>query len=467
MADIAAKLKSIFSDLDRDKNLTISRSQLKAVLQCMDPTLTQADLDGIFDCVDKNGNNKIEYNEFLDFIFELQQDDGQAPPKGTPRQLLTPRSTGAKKLFDISRWQKALNSDSSTLAFHCDEQASVMHCLIREFPAFDFHSPEGLTLAEEFALIWQEDMSGKFDEYGYFGADEAFHNALFGACLLGLKARGLLHFKQRKCRHFGNYFQLLLSDAPPNDSEILKAVYEELDATPTFTLKDWFEEKSGKWGQDNTTQLVVQSLVQRGILEEGSYGDALTKTHFHTKDHEIEAAIKRRLRAVITGEITGDNRSVALLALCRIADLRDISTDTMVENMFGKDHAKTMAKQVDLLLKKTCNVGGCLITEELNKMFDHLPSHMQDYLASEEFTKNAIAKFRSMDKDSSGCLSPEEVAANIKECMPQELIDKLGVRSDCLAKIIPMFGVDPDGKVKEEGFIGFSMWCETLRILGA
>jgi len=135
--------------------------------------------------------------------------------------------------------------------------------------------------------------------------------------------------------------------------------------------------------------------------------------------------------------------------------------------MFGKDHAKTMAKQVDLLLKKTCNVGGCLITEELNKMFDHLPSHMQDYLASEEFTKNAIAKFRSMDKDSSGCLSPEEVAANIKECMPQELIDKLGVRSDCLAKIIPMFGVDLDGKVKEEGFIGFSMWCETLRILGA
>merc|ERR1719272_2375124 len=55
-------------------------------------------------------------------------------------------------------------------------------------------------------------------EFSLFGSDEPFHNALFGACLLGLRARGLLDLMETKCSYLGTYFKLILSGSAPEDS---------------------------------------------------------------------------------------------------------------------------------------------------------------------------------------------------------------------------------------------------------
>lgn len=330
------------------------------------------------------------------------------------------------------------------------------------YPDLAAQSPEGLTLAEEFVLVWQDSETGQLAEYSYFGSDEPYHNALFGACLLGLKARNLLEFTERKCHYLGTYFLPELSGSPPADSKVLKIVYDELASKPDNSLKMWFEQKSGKWGQDETTKTVLASLVERGILGAGEAGDTDDVTTYPLKNKEIDTALKKRLIDVAYGNREADTRSMAILALCRTVDMRNPEKpDVMFENIFGKDKAAEAVGKVDKLVSKVLAFQGVTV-EMINAMLDELPHETQNQLCSDQFWNDAYAKFEKLDVDGSGKLECENLEAAANECLPKKLADELLIDKKSFVTLVLLFDQDNDGYIEKDEFVGFLMWCKAM-----
>jgi Ca2+-binding EF-hand superfamily protein len=463
---LATKLKNIFTEFDSDKSAVIIKDKLCSVLKQLDNSFNQSELDCLFEVADKNKDGVIQYNEFIDFVCFLG-DDGKTsvPDAGMVRG---PDDTTAAdlvtkfKLMDTGHWKNVLAS-GSLIAFMADQQSSMIRSLVRNFPDLAAQSPEGLTLAEEFVLLWQNEETGKLAEYGFFGKDEPFHNALFGACLLGLRARDLLDFKFNDCPYLGNRYTLNLKGEAPTDSAVLKAVYDELASQPELALKGWFEKKSGKWGQDQTTKLVLSSLVERGVLEQGSEGDAMGVAEYPTKDPEIKKALKERLRKVASGEVDADNRSVALLALCRTADLRDSTTNVMMTQIFGKEAAESMAAAIDSKIQKVCQFAG-VGCDALNLVIDEMQHDWIEKLCSDAAYGAAESKFKSIDKDGAGFIAGDGLTEAVPLSLTPKILEAMGCAQETQSKILMMFDVDQDGKLDLEEFTIFAVWAEALKL---
>eukprot|EP00928_Gymnodinium_smaydae_P026960 TRINITY_DN21003_c0_g1_i1.p1 TRINITY_DN21003_c0_g1~~TRINITY_DN21003_c0_g1_i1.p1 ORF type:complete len:324 (+),score=92.42 TRINITY_DN21003_c0_g1_i1:65-1036(+) len=56
-----------------DCDQTIGRQQMKAAIKRLDSSRSDAELDAFFETVDLNKNGKIEYEEFIDFVFSNDQ----------------------------------------------------------------------------------------------------------------------------------------------------------------------------------------------------------------------------------------------------------------------------------------------------------------------------------------------------------------------------------------------------------
>jgi len=458
-ANAAARLKAIFSDFDTDNKFAITRRQLSDVFKTLAPDFTSKMLEALMDSVDANGDGKIDYGEFVDFLFFLSGDEGDAPMCTIPKSQIE-ELVKKSKMFDTSRWQRVA-SGAGAWGFMVDEEATALRNLVRNFPDLDENSPEGLTLAEEFVLVWQE-KSGEFEGYSYFGADEQFHHAIFAACLMGLRARGLLDFQPKKCKWLGKVVKLVLKGDPPNDSEVLNAVYKELEANEDMVLKEWFESKTGKWGQDGTTSAVMKSLTNRGILGAGEAAGATNEAEFKLKDATKKNAINNRLRNVVSGKTPADSRSVALLALCRTADMRDMSSMVLLDNIFGEKDAKAMVPKLDALVEGKMNFKG-ITSEDLNTMIDAMPAEAQQALCGDEFWNKTQAEFKELDTKGEGLIAPAKIL-NIfgTKQWPKFLQGgtKQGMYDVCL-----MFDGDNDDRVSEEEYIGFRMWTEAMKML--
>lgn len=376
---------------------------------------------------------------------------------------------GARRLHhlesaNMDRWQ-GLFSGGGRFSFWVDSQATAIRYIVRNFPDVEFGGDD-LTLAESFLLIWQDE-KGKLKDYSFFGADEPYHNALFGAALLGLKARGLLDFQERNGIYLGKYFLPILSGEAPQDSDVLKAVYEELESEPKNSLKMWFEQKSGKWGQDETTRLTIQSLVNRGILEEEvQEGDMFSQAHVVPKDLSRRADIVARIQKLVTGEVKPeeDKRSMALLALCRTADLRDASKSTLMKRIFGKENLEDWIAKVDDKLHDFLPPPG-ISTEEIEKMLERMPKETQAHIKSDAFKEECKAKFNKVDESGNGALDPHELAPAVQECLPAEYIDAMKIEPNALSDILLMFDSNQNGKIEIEEFSDFMKWAMGMKII--
>eukprot|EP00416_Gambierdiscus_australes_P016609 CAMPEP_0171078002 /NCGR_PEP_ID=MMETSP0766_2-20121228/14381_1 /TAXON_ID=439317 /ORGANISM="Gambierdiscus australes, Strain CAWD 149" /LENGTH=441 /DNA_ID=CAMNT_0011535097 /DNA_START=41 /DNA_END=1366 /DNA_ORIENTATION=+ len=440
----------------------MTRSQMSQVLQSLNSGLTEDAINNLFDYVDKNGNGVIDYSEFVDFIYAVEE----APSQAAERRELNKKDSVSReqlgKAFDVSRWQKALSGGA--WGFACDHEASAIRLIVEQFPDIETLSPEGLTLAEEFALIWLDEETGELAEYSYFGKDEPFHNALFGAILIGLRARGCLSFKERKCRWTGKAYELVLSGEAPADSQVLAAAYEELASESGQSLKSWFERKSGKWGEDQSTKLTLQALVDRGVLEPGRYGDAYTNATFKVKERAVVDALQARLQAVTKGDSPADGRSLALLALCRTADRRDPATNNLMRSVFAPEDVAAMTARVDVLVKSSVSFRG-IGAEELNKMIDALPGEKQQLFESREFEEDVHAQFSALDTKGEGRIHPVSLAKVVDTQISGLVREKLGISEEGMQTVISLFDSDQDGFLEEETFKGFLMWCHALECL--
>eukprot|EP00928_Gymnodinium_smaydae_P078751 TRINITY_DN62839_c0_g1_i1.p1 TRINITY_DN62839_c0_g1~~TRINITY_DN62839_c0_g1_i1.p1 ORF type:complete len:1079 (+),score=270.93 TRINITY_DN62839_c0_g1_i1:84-3320(+) len=64
----AEHMREAFQAWDEDGNGTIEKSELKRVLQALDPDLSLKQLDKLMQAIDKNGNGMVEIEEFCDWI---------------------------------------------------------------------------------------------------------------------------------------------------------------------------------------------------------------------------------------------------------------------------------------------------------------------------------------------------------------------------------------------------------------
>eukprot|EP00927_Polykrikos_kofoidii_P059797 TRINITY_DN54927_c0_g1_i1.p1 TRINITY_DN54927_c0_g1~~TRINITY_DN54927_c0_g1_i1.p1 ORF type:complete len:472 (-),score=99.36 TRINITY_DN54927_c0_g1_i1:34-1449(-) len=464
MGETAEHLKKIFSEFDTDQTFKIGRARLTAVLKILDPTLDLTALDGVFDYVDKDQSGDVDYNEFIDFLMDLKQEPGSSPASPTSqnaRRALTTANLG--RLCDIDRWKKALRG-GGVWAFMIDEDASAVRQIVKKFPPFELMSSDGLTLAEEFILLWQ-DQDGDLHQYFYFGKDEPFHQSLYGACLLGLRSLDLLEFHERKCQYLGNYSIIETKGDRPKESKALRKVYDELAAADeNVSLKEWFQNKTGKWGQDDTTKIIIHSLIDRGILELENWGDEYDETRCNVLKPEVRDAILARMRAVVEGTAATDTRSVALLALCRTADMTDATTGALIKNMFPDGDAEALGRRVQEIVLEHFPFNG-VAQEEVSRMVRELPLTTQNYLGSEEFWADAEKKFNAIDKDGSQVLSASELAKAGDVILSKSFFEKLDVQPEGLETVIRMFDVEQKGMLDAKKFGAFYMWSQAMEIL--
>lgn len=65
---VSEEIKETFHAWDIHKTGCIDRSELKAVMKTIEPTMNDEDIENLFNQVDQNKNGKIEYDEFIDWI---------------------------------------------------------------------------------------------------------------------------------------------------------------------------------------------------------------------------------------------------------------------------------------------------------------------------------------------------------------------------------------------------------------
>lgn len=70
-ASAQTMLKEQFKKWDKDGNGVISKTELRELLQTLNPLFQVHDLDKMFIAIDKNGNGQIEYDEFVDWLFTI------------------------------------------------------------------------------------------------------------------------------------------------------------------------------------------------------------------------------------------------------------------------------------------------------------------------------------------------------------------------------------------------------------
>lgn len=64
------RVRDLFRDWDCDGNGCITEEELTLLLQKLNPSITQADAKDMFVACDQNSDGKVDYNEFLSWIFQ-------------------------------------------------------------------------------------------------------------------------------------------------------------------------------------------------------------------------------------------------------------------------------------------------------------------------------------------------------------------------------------------------------------
>jgi len=77
--DTENEIRELFRLFDKNKDNTISGSELGKMLHCMGMSVSQSEIANIMKDLDKNGNGKIEYREFKAFMMEEMKKSEESP----------------------------------------------------------------------------------------------------------------------------------------------------------------------------------------------------------------------------------------------------------------------------------------------------------------------------------------------------------------------------------------------------
>lgn len=123
------KMKAIFRKYDTDGDGTISRGDLEKILRKLIPGISQIDLDLIFRKIDKNFNNLVEYDEFVNLLFF----DPIAEPVRTPAHHVTREAAYVIFLF----WQQASRATPWSAMVHSMDVHALLGAVEHRSKALD------------------------------------------------------------------------------------------------------------------------------------------------------------------------------------------------------------------------------------------------------------------------------------------------------------------------------------------
>lgn len=96
----AAQLKDQFRRLDADGNGTLDLGELSVFLRIMNPRMTDNDLKVLFANIDRDHNGRVDFNEFVDYVFA---EDANPPSGVTGRPGMQPRSGSTPAATAVAR----------------------------------------------------------------------------------------------------------------------------------------------------------------------------------------------------------------------------------------------------------------------------------------------------------------------------------------------------------------------------
>ncbi|CAJ1331294.1 unnamed protein product [Effrenium voratum] len=121
-AVVSEKVKAIFKRYDLNQDGCINRQELWTVLSALCPTLSEPEVDKIFERMDVNKDQRIQFSEFVDFVFGFADLSDEAEMKmreATETMDANIRPAPASGLYRVGSEARApkLTRDLSDLTF--------------------------------------------------------------------------------------------------------------------------------------------------------------------------------------------------------------------------------------------------------------------------------------------------------------------------------------------------------------
>eukprot|EP00933_Yihiella_yeosuensis_P012759 TRINITY_DN12188_c0_g1_i1.p1 TRINITY_DN12188_c0_g1~~TRINITY_DN12188_c0_g1_i1.p1 ORF type:complete len:480 (+),score=96.04 TRINITY_DN12188_c0_g1_i1:32-1471(+) len=122
MSHASQDVKDRFRKLDKNRDGVLDFEELSALLRTGNPDLTDQEIQYLFEAVDQDNSGKVEFDEFVDYVFSRQKQTHLAPPgaKKTPlvkaerRRLLEEIEDAADRLMGQRDSSPAVSSRASS-----------------------------------------------------------------------------------------------------------------------------------------------------------------------------------------------------------------------------------------------------------------------------------------------------------------------------------------------------------------
>mmetsp|Transcript_29387 Transcript_29387/g.69359 ORF Transcript_29387/g.69359 Transcript_29387/m.69359 type:complete len:260 (+) Transcript_29387:42-821(+) len=183
---LKSQIKAKFHELDVNKDGCLSFEELTVFLGCLSTKLTEKEVREIFRTMDRNRDEKVQFDEFVDFIFSSEMDKN-------PRLLADVEAAAKRSTNNVARVE-------STAA---RERAERLHAekagrdrLGRLEGRYAFRWQGDADEAESFELILRE--SGKFESmyFSQLGAGMTDKENHSGAWEVSATEREILLYKE-------------------------------------------------------------------------------------------------------------------------------------------------------------------------------------------------------------------------------------------------------------------------------
>mmetsp|Transcript_150550 Transcript_150550/g.419546 ORF Transcript_150550/g.419546 Transcript_150550/m.419546 type:complete len:240 (+) Transcript_150550:71-790(+) len=105
-----SQIKKSFKKLDRNKDGSLTIAEMGRLLRQGRSDITDRELELLFDRIDKNGNGRIEFGEFVDYIFDMDEQDDPGSRRNTDRRASRENSSyHHRQTWDVVAENENLN----------------------------------------------------------------------------------------------------------------------------------------------------------------------------------------------------------------------------------------------------------------------------------------------------------------------------------------------------------------------
>lgn len=221
--------------------------------------------------------------------------------------------------------------------------------VISEFRHYDQDvGPEGLSLAEEFLLLWDDKEDGEMKFTSAWMLKNRCRTLMFAvAILLRLVAQRKIALRSRNVGELAHTesIDIRVLDHRPTGDACADAILAQLAGYgEVCNFRSWLKVWSIQLGTPSTfLNLALTNMANKGLVR-------FTGKRWPVSKPDVRTRLQARLKAVAQGKIAPDAHSVVQLAMCSGADYAGGTWHGLLRRVLGKHIAKAERQAVDRLV---------------------------------------------------------------------------------------------------------------------